>query len=454
MIKPSFPVLVAILSVWNGVRAQQTSWESVLGTYGNLETVAGSSYESGDNGNEWLAEYEGRVAFDPAQPAQPPHLSEPHMAMDDAEGNLYIADKNAHGIRKLARDGRIVTVAGRVIPPGGVLADDGDGPATERLVAYPNGLFVLPDGVFYILEQGISGLPARIRRVGCDGLMTTVVTREGADGIFNRGLWVSRDESLIYFCAIENGVGVVKKWTAAGGTQVVATMPAGSEPGNLDVDRDGFIFHADRGLHRVFRIDPASGAFTIVAGTGGTSGGGDGQLATATGLEEVRGVAFHPLGGYFVCTHRASAVWYVDAEGLIHKVLSGQRNSTVREGDGAPLSANPAAIKISEPRSVRVGYNGDLILATNDCGWIRVARSVAPAPEISFTQTGASAFSFPPVADTDYWIERATDLLSGSWVKQAVFPSATPAPPAHEYADPAPLAGAAFYRLVRARHWP
>ncbi|MDB6135827.1 MAG: hypothetical protein JWM59_4070 [Verrucomicrobiales bacterium] len=441
-------ILFAVLLL--PVKAQD-SWPQVLATLGNLTTVAGSTFEAANNGNEWLPAYEGLRAFDPSQQDSPPHLSEPHMAMDDAYGNIYIADKNGHGIRRISPQGVLTTVAGR--PVSGTLASDGDGPATERVVAYPNGLYVLPDGTLYILEQGITGLQPRIRRVGRDGQMTTLITPSGGGSvIFNRGLWVARDQSLLYFCSIEDGQGIVRKWTPAGGSVILATMPAGSEPGNLDVDAQGFVFQADRGLHIVFRIDPATGEYTVAAGNGATTGGGDGQPATATGLEEVRGIAFHPLGGYFVCTHRGSALWYVGTDGIIHKVLSGVRNSTVRDGDGQPVTANPAALKISEPRSIRVGYNGDLILTTNDCGWIRVVRSVSPPPAAALSPQGNHSYTYNPDGGMDTWIERTSSFQPYSWRTLAAFPFGTPG--SGVFTDPVPPPGAAFYRLVRTRHWP
>jgi hypothetical protein len=419
-----------------------------------METVAGSTAEAANNGNEWLPEYEGLRAFDANEPGAGPHLSEPHMAMDDARGNIYIADKNGHGIRRVTRDRRLITVAGRAVV-GGVLTDDGDGPATERLVAYPNGLFVLPDGTFYILEQGLVGLPPRIRRVGLDGMLTTLVTGEGAGTVFNRGLWVARDQSLIYFCAIENGVGLVKRWTPSGGVGTVATMPAGSEPGNLDVDSDGTIAMADRGLHRVYRIDPNSGGLTVIAGNGGATGGGDGQSALTTGLEEVRGVAFHPFGGYFLCTHRGGDVWFVDAAGTIHKLIEGNRNSTVREGDGLPVTSDMTSVKISEPRSVRVGYSGDLLLATNDCGWIRVVRGSLPAPPVGLTLTfePEPTLEFEAIAGLDYFLQRNPGLDPRGW---RTISALTPASGGVvSPTDPAPVgAGPVFYRLTAARHWP
>lgn len=49
------------------------------------------------------------------------------MAMADGAGNVYIADKEAHAIRKVDGAGRITTVAGTGVP-GPV--DDRPGPAT------------------------------------------------------------------------------------------------------------------------------------------------------------------------------------------------------------------------------------------------------------------------------------------------------------------------------------
>ena len=46
----------------------------------------------------------------------------------------------------------------------------------------------------------------------------------------------------------------------------------------------------------MYRVTP-EGEKTVVAGNGDISGGGDGFLATATGLNEVRGVWLHPGGG-------------------------------------------------------------------------------------------------------------------------------------------------------------
>src|SRR5688500_19864523 len=55
--------------------------------------------------------------------------------------------------------------------------------------------------------------------------------------------------------------------------------------------RSGRLVVTDREGHRVYRFD-AQGTRTVIAGNGTAFGGGDGQLATSTGLNEVRAVWF------------------------------------------------------------------------------------------------------------------------------------------------------------------
>ena len=83
------------------------------------------------------------------------------------DGSLYIADTVNHRIRRVGPDGIITTVAGT----GGRLGFTGDGgPATQARLSIPRGVAVGPDGSLYIADYGNN----RIRRVGADGIITTV----------------------------------------------------------------------------------------------------------------------------------------------------------------------------------------------------------------------------------------------------------------------------------------
>jgi hypothetical protein len=120
----------------------------------------------------------------------------------------------------------------------------------------------------------------------------------------------------------------------------------------------------------------AGGERIPIAGDGSTFGGGDGMPALETGLAGVRGIWFHPLGGYFLATHEGSQVWYVDAGGILHLFLDGRQGA--HAGDGEHFLT--PGYKISEARSVALDAAGHIIVVEHDGGFIRkVERRDAPA---------------------------------------------------------------------------
>ena len=157
MIRPT-ALIVALLFARG---ASATEFTDVVATYGNLQTVAGNGGNNGDNGNNYwnAATMEGGAAVDA-------ELSRPHMTMADRDGNLYIADKFAHAIRKVTTDGTIHAIAGT-----NAAGFNGDGLGTSVQLNQPNGLFTFPDGTTYILDL-MNGL---IRRLGTDGQLTTII---------------------------------------------------------------------------------------------------------------------------------------------------------------------------------------------------------------------------------------------------------------------------------------
>lgn len=326
----------------------RTGFTNLTRAYGLLSTIAGAG--GIQDFNNWRPEFEGA-------PATSVLLSGPHMAMADRAGNVFIADKDSHGIRKIQLDGTLVTVAGVNTPATG---PDTPTPGTQCGLIEPNGLWVRGDGTLYILDVG----NGKVRRLDTNGLAQTLFTVPG--GIFiGRGLWVSPDESVVYFCSGS----VVKRWTAD--TGAVDFSLGYAQLGNLVVDAAGRVIVTDRSLHQVYRLD-AQGNRTVIAGNGLTSGGGDGQLATATALEEVRGVWQLPNSGLLLATHRSSRVWYVDPEGYIHLLLNGNRNGA-HFGDGTWFY-DPLESRVSECRAITMDYDGNLLITENDVGYIRKVR--------------------------------------------------------------------------------
>jgi sugar lactone lactonase YvrE len=126
---------------------------------GSLTTVAGTG-AAGFTGDEG-----------PATAAQ---LNAPSGLAVDHQGNLFIADSHNHRVRRLAPDGRITTVAGTGTPG---FAGDED-PATAAPLHLPTGVAMDSQGNLYIADS----LNHRVRRVGVDGIITTVIGAEPGSG--------------------------------------------------------------------------------------------------------------------------------------------------------------------------------------------------------------------------------------------------------------------------------
>ncbi|HEY0456163.1 MAG TPA: hypothetical protein VGE41_07280 [Verrucomicrobiae bacterium] len=330
--------------------------DNLFQSYGDLSTVAGSGNITCISCYSWNSNFEGGFATNAA-------LSSPHITMADRAGNLYIADKRAHAIRKVTLDGRIHTVAGTSI---GGYGDTNPAPATTIQLNNPNGLYVFENGTFYILDRD-NGL---IRKVDTNGIMTTIVNN-GSPITGGRGLWVSPDESFLFFSAGS----VLKLWDTSNGLTAFAS--GFSDLGNIAMDADGHMVVTDARLNRVYRIED-DGTKTVLAGNGNSFGGGDGALATDTALFQVRGIWIPPCGGYFLSTDAACQLWYVDIYGVIHLVLNGSSGS--HAGDGAWFYDSSDVPKISNGKQITMDYDGNLILTESEYGYVRKIQFLRHGP--------------------------------------------------------------------------
>lgn len=397
----------------------------LLATFGIIETIAGTGVGP-DRGNSWLATME-------EGPAVNASLSRPHMAMQDDAGNVYIADKEAHGIRKITPNGTIRTVAGT-----SVLGNGGEGLGPEVALDNPNGLYTLPDGTTYILDLG----NAKIRVLSPDGQLTTLISDPDGLGL-GRALWVSPDQNLIYY----SGPGRIQRWRRGEGIDIFAT--GFSELGNIEVDTNGTVYATDRGTHLVSRVSE-SGSLVTVAGQALTSNPSDGT-ALGTDLNEVRGIAFEPsTGGYYVATHRSSQIWYVDTENKIHLMIDGDRDDDTHAGDGRPIQ-EPGE-KISEPRAITVAPNGDLLITENDRGFIRRVhklRSETARPDIIRTQLTAAGMelTWQSTPAQRYQVEFSTVLTN--WQTLAEISGTSDSESTHFIDSNANTQRSGYYRIHR-----
>jgi NHL repeat-containing protein/IPT/TIG domain-containing protein len=134
---------------------------SLLGANGAGKLIAGSDLgDAGDGGPAARAKfYASQAAVDPA-------------------GNVYVADKEAHRVRKFAPRGAISTLAGN-----GKAGFGGDGgPASQAQLNRPESIAIDVAGNVYIADTE----NFRVRQVATDGVITTIAgsgkNDHGGDG--------------------------------------------------------------------------------------------------------------------------------------------------------------------------------------------------------------------------------------------------------------------------------
>lgn len=203
-------------------------------------------------------------------PAIQAALNIPKDVAVDREGNVYIADFYNHRVRRVGGDGIITTIAGTGMPGYG---GDG-GPAIQANLRGPNGITVDAKGNVYIADTGND----RIRRVGVDGIIATVAGNgtwgfAGDRGLATRatlagpcGIVVDPGGTMYISDSYNNrirrvGVDGIITTVAGNGTRGfkgdggLATLAALSTPMGIAIDTNTWaVYIADTFNHRIRRI--------------------------------------------------------------------------------------------------------------------------------------------------------------------------------------------------------
>ncbi|MGH8584547.1 MAG: RHS repeat-associated core domain-containing protein [Gammaproteobacteria bacterium] len=313
-----YDVIGKVLYLGDGTR------RSTTGLRATMTTVAGSALGgfSGDGGPATAAALGGL----------------PGLALGP-DGSLYIADAGNHRIRRVGPNGIITTVAGT-----GATGFSGDGgPATAASLSGPFGLALSLDGSLYIADQ----FHHRIRRVGPDGIITTVAGT-GAIGI-----------------------------SGDGGP---ATAAALNSPFGVALGPDGSLYIADGGNNRIRRVGP-DGIITTVAGMGFFGFSGDGGPATAAALYLPLGLALGLDGSLYIADTGNNRIRRVGPDGIITTVAgTGRFGGTGGfSGDGGPATA----AVLNMPSGVALGPDGSLYIADSDNRRIRKVASSLPGFRVS-----------------------------------------------------------------------
>ena len=184
-----------------------------------------------------------------------------------SDGSIYLSERNGHRIWRVERTGELTAVAG-VGTPG-----HRDGPGGQAWFRNPAGL-ALSGTTLFVADQGNH----RIRSVDLStGDVDTPVGRGGASFTGDNG--PARNAAL-------------------------------SSPEAVAVSADGIsLFVADKGNHRIRRVNRATGIITTFVGTGQAGFSGPGMEAGATLLDAPSGVATYGSAFLFVSDTQNGVVW-------------------------------------------------------------------------------------------------------------------------------------------------
>lgn len=291
--------------------------------------------------------------------------------------------------------GRVVTIAGT--GQAGIVGDVS--PALETPMNQPFGLVIGPDGMLYVCETAnhiISRIelnlgtskPATIHRFLGTGKAGQ--TGEGGAAHLATSLepYEVRFDAAGHLYEVEMKGHIVRKVDANTGvvSRVAGTGTAGyaaEEDGGPAVKarlnvphaimlRDGQIFIADIGNHRVRAVNLTTGVITTVVGTGKKGPVLDGGPVAGTDFSGPRAIDFDHDGRMLLALREGNALHRIDfaAKPPAYVRLAGTGKPGY-SGDGGPA----AKALLNGPKGIAVAKNGDIYLADTEAHAIRVVRA-------------------------------------------------------------------------------
>lgn len=229
-----------------------------------------------------------------------------HGMAIDGQGNLYVAEQYNHRIRKVTPAGAVTTLAGN--DASGSINAVG----TSATFYHPSGLAVDNQGNVYVADMWNNC----IRKIDKDGVVTTFAGNGSAgrqDGLgtaatFNYPNNVTLDsQNNLYVADWHNYL--IRKVTPAGQVSTYAGSGTGgyqdgallsariNDVEGMVVDKQGFLYLADRGNHCIRKIYPNSGIITLAGSRATTSYNGTGILAS---FNRPHGLAIDSQGNLYV----------------------------------------------------------------------------------------------------------------------------------------------------------
>lgn len=272
------------------------------------------------SGHAAFADGKGRLA----------HLRGPDNIALDKDGNIYVADADNFRIRKITSDGTITTIA------GSGMRGYKDGERETARFMYPTGVAVDKEGNVYVADRGSH----TIRKI-VEGSSVTTIAGNG-------------------YPAYLDGNGVKTHFR---------------EPISLAIDRDGNVYVADSGNHAIRKITP-DGTVSTLAG-GSKPGYKDGKGHDAR-FSWPTGVAIDSFGNIYVCDSQNNRIRRITPEGVVSTV-AGMGIPGFADGIGYNVQFRfPTGIGVDKTGNIYVADSGNNRIRKISQGGILQAQLLLP----------------------------------------------------------------------------
>jgi DNA-binding beta-propeller fold protein YncE len=249
----------------------------------------------------------------------------------DSQNNLYICDSGSNRIRKVDLEtGIITTVVGT-----GQWGYNGDGPALEINLTYPAAIAFDDEGNLYIADTQAH----RIRKFDPQtGLVTTVggcwtdEDDERVSPLTAQNLIVLSGDAIGIDFSDDHG------WLrpqCSDGLDLTPYLDDGKsameckfyDVVDLDVDRMGNLYLTDKGTNRVRKIDKATGIVSTIAGVCRFGFDGDGKPAIKSMLNVPEGAVVDDEGHVYISDSMNHRIRKVDGASGVITTIAGNGDS-------------------------------------------------------------------------------------------------------------------------------
>ena len=314
------------------------------------------------------------------------------MAVDGA-GNVYIADRGNHVVRRVSNSGIISTFAGT-----GTSGYSGNGGAANlaRLNA-PFAVATDAAGNVYIADNGnntirVVNAAGIIRNYAGNGVAGYSGNGDTAHlGSLNgpQGIALDQVGNLYIADAVNNVIRMVAAGTRImstyagngtlgnGGNGGSATAASLYTPSGVATDAFGNLYIADQLNHVIRRVVASTGTIHVFAGTGAAGNSGDGGSALGAAMRFPSGVSVDGAGNVYIADQGNNNVRMVNTSGVISHVAGTSTNGYSGNG-GLAVSA-----QLASPKSVYADGWGRVYIADFANHVIRVISSVSSVPTVA-----------------------------------------------------------------------